>query len=47
MPADPALREAEPIAQMGHCIATCARSAVAGDCYLFHVEHRSEPQPSR
>jgi hypothetical protein len=42
MPADPALREAEPIAQMGHCIATCARSAVAGDCYLFHVEHRSE-----
>jgi hypothetical protein len=29
-------------AQMGHCIATCARSAVAGDCDLFHVEHRSE-----
>jgi hypothetical protein len=29
-------------AQMRHCIATCARSAVAGDCDLFHVEHRSE-----
>ena len=27
---------------MDNCIASYAGSAVAGDCYLFHVEHRGE-----
>lgn len=27
-------------ARMKHCIATRARDAVAGNCYLFHVEHQ-------
>jgi hypothetical protein len=35
-------RVADEGAQMNHCAASYAQAAVAGRCYLFHVEHSGE-----